>query len=84
MVVNVKIPNFSFQIQVPTEVVSSLSVPKTDSIHFHPLVAMGNHQSEEAITGLAEYSKLPVHQIPFFFQLYHIHSSFVEVRVHVC
>ena len=75
----------NFQIPVPAEVISSLSVPTTDSIHFHPLVAVGNHQSEEAVAGLPEYSRLPVHKIPFFFQLYHIHSSFVEVNcmVHV-
>ena len=72
--------DFHFQVPVPSEVVSSLSVPTTDSIHFHPLVAMGNHQSVEAITGLAEFSKFPINQIPFFFQLFHIHSSFVEVE----
>ena len=70
---------FPFQLPVPTEVVSGLSVPRTDSIHFHPLVAMGNHQSEEALAGLTENAKFPVHKIPFFFHLYQIHSSFVEV-----
>lgn len=70
-----------FQLPVPTEVVSGLSVPRTDSIHFHPLVAMGNHQSEEALAGLTENAKFPVHKIPFFFHLYQIHSSFVEVYI---
>ena len=74
---------FPIQLPVPTEVVSALSVPRTDSIQFHPLVAMGNHQSEEALAGLAENVKFPVHNVPFFFHLYHIHSSFVEVCLHV-
>ena len=75
---------FLFQLPVPTEVVSELSIPRTDSIHFHPLVAMGNHRSEEALAGVTENAKFPVHKIPFFFHLYHIHSSFVEVHVHTC
>ena len=65
----------------PGDIVSSLKVPSTDSIHFHPLVVMGNHQSEEQLKGVPEYSKLPVHHIPFFFQANHIHSAFVEVGV---
>ena len=73
---------FPFQLPVPTEVVSGLSVPRTDSIHFHPLIAMGNHQSEEALAGLTENAKFPVHKIPFFFHLYQIHSSFVEVYIY--
>jgi len=67
------------QIAAPGDVVSSLSVPSTDSISFHPLVAMGNHQSEEQLRGFPEYGKLPVHSVPFFFQVNHVHSAFVEV-----
>ena len=69
------------QIAAPGDIVSSLKVPSTESIHFHPLVVMGNHQSEEQLKGLPEYSKLPVHSIPFFFQANHIHSAFIEVGV---
>ena len=68
------------QIAAPGDVVSSLSVPSTDSIGFHPLVALGNHQSEEQLKGMPEYGRMPVHNVPFFFQVNHIHSAFVEVR----
>ena len=73
---------FPRQIPAPDHVVSSLSVPGTDSIQFHPLVAMGNHQPEVTFAGSAEYSKMPVHKLPFSFQVNHMHSGFVEVHTH--
>ena len=69
------------QIPAPDDIISSLTVPSTESIHFHPLVAIGNHQSEQELTGIAEYKKFPIHNVPFFFQLHHIHSAFVEVSL---
>ena len=43
---------------------------------------MGNHQSESELVALSEYQQFPLHQLPFFFHLNHIHSSFVEVSGH--
>lgn len=41
---------------------------------------MGNHRPANEIEGLPEYSRFPVHRVPFFLQVNHIHSAFVEVR----
>ena len=41
---------------------------------------MGNHRPTNEMQQLAEYEKVPVHNVPFFFQVNHIHSAFVEVR----
>ena len=63
----------------PTDVVSCVPVPGIDCIFFHPLVSVGNHQSHMELAGVAECEKFPLQQLPFFFHLNHIHSSFVEV-----
>ncbi len=61
--------------------IGGVPVPGTESIHFHPCVAVGNHQPAAAETSaLVEGEGFPVHEIPFFMQVSHIHSAFVEVR----
>ena len=64
----------------PDDVISCVPVPGTDSIHFHPCVAVGNHQPLEAVKRLEEYESFVVHEVPFFMQIHHVHSAFVEVR----
>ena len=61
--------------------VSSLPVPGTDSITFHPLSMLANYMSKEQLSKEAEYQTLPVDKIPFLFQLNHIHSGFVQVTM---
>ena len=67
------------EIPCPNNVISSVPIPGTDHIFFHPLVSIGNHQSESELAGVAECEKFPVQNLPFFFHLNHIHSCFVEV-----
>lgn len=69
------------EIAASKDIISQVPVPGTSSIHFHPCVAMGNHQPLEAVQGLPEYGKFPVHEAPFFMQVHHIHSMFVELTV---
>ena len=71
----------SLQTPIPNDLASSLPVPGTDNIHFHPLIAMGNHKPANQLEELPEYSRFPVHNVPFFFQVNHIHSAFVEVSL---
>lgn len=59
--------------------VRKVPVPGTESIHFHPCVTMSNQQPVEAVSDLSVYSCFPVHQVPFFMQVHHINSAFVEV-----
>lgn len=42
---------------------------------------MGNHQPLEAVREVSVYDTFPVHEVPFFLQVHHIHSAFVEVRI---
>ena len=64
----------------PNDVISSIPIPGTDCIFFHPLVSVGNHQPDSELANVAECEKFPLQTLPFFFHLNHIHSCFVEVR----
>lgn len=71
----------------PTSLVSRLVVPDTDNIYFHPVVTLSNHVPESTLSDLPEYRKFPVHTLPFFCQVNHIRSGFVEViyiMIHLC
>lgn len=72
------------QVPPPDDVVSSLPVPSTDSISFHPVIVLANHNvggaSDQLVGGVSEASnRFPVQNLPFFLQFNHIHSKFVEV-----
>ena len=66
------------EIPCPGDVVGSVPVPGIDSIFFHPLVSIGNHQPESELTSVSECERFPLQNLPFFFHLNHIHSCFVE------
>ena len=70
------------QNEVPcsNDVVSSVPIPGTDCIFFHPLVSVGNHQSDSELESVLQCKTFPLQQLPFFFLLNHIHSCFVEVE----
>ena len=62
--------------------IGKVPVPSTESIHFHPCVAVGTHQPAAAGgKELPPDGGFPVHELPFFMQVNHIHSAFVEVSV---
>lgn len=67
------------EVPCPDDVISCVPIPGTENIFFHPIVSLGNHQSPEQLAGVRESEVFPVHDLPFFFHLNHIHSSFVEV-----
>ncbi|XP_011407072.2 PREDICTED: uncharacterized protein C05D11.1-like [Amphimedon queenslandica] len=67
----------------PDDVVSSLPVPSTDSISFHPINVLANHNvggaSETPEGGVSEMlNRFPVGKLPFFLQVNHIKTKFVE------
>lgn len=67
------------EIPCPNNVIISVPIPEMDCIFFHPLVSVGNHQSESELAGVTECERFPLQKLPFFFHLNHIHSYFVEV-----
>ena len=66
------------QIPAPNDVISSLPVPGTSSICFHPVKVFSNYgiglDLDDDIC-----RKFPINKLPLFFQLDQINSSFVEV-----
>ncbi|XP_070567442.1 uncharacterized protein C05D11.1-like isoform X2 [Ptychodera flava] len=64
------------EIEAPTEMVSSLDVPDTSSIHFHPIKRYSNLTANFKTCDAMDISK-----IPFTFQLDDIHSNFVKFYV---
>lgn len=80
---------YILQVPPPDDVVSSLPVPSTDSISFHPVIVLANHNvggaSDQLVGGVSEASnRFPVQNLPFFLQFNHIHSKFVEVSFNNC
>ena len=63
----------SFQVEPPDDLLSSVSVPSTDKIHFHPLVSYTNRH------GGVGPDQFPLRKISFRFQIDDIHTSFVQV-----
>ena len=54
-------------------------MPSIDSITFHPLKVLANYMPADKLAGFEEHKTMSVDQIPFLFQLIHIHSGFVQV-----
>ncbi|KAK3733082.1 hypothetical protein QZH41_008418 [Actinostola sp. cb2023] len=65
------------EIPAPVEVVSSITVPSTSSIHFHPIRTISNrcHVNDAK----AVQDTFPVQDIPFAFQMDHVLTMFVEI-----
>lgn len=63
------------EVPPPVNIVASFPVPGIESIRFHPLLAHGNCSTTDATLS----QKLPVHHLPFFFEVHHIHSSLVKL-----
>ena len=66
---------FSSQVQAPPKVISSLPVPGTESICFHPVKVISNHEEGRA----SGDGIFPVKELNFFCQLNQINSNFTEV-----
>ncbi|XP_038073979.1 uncharacterized protein C05D11.1-like isoform X2 [Patiria miniata] len=62
----------------PENMISSLPVPGTDSIHFHPINRRSNLPSNQ---GDGELDGMNLQKIPFTFQLDDIHTNFVLFSV---
>ncbi|XP_033646112.1 uncharacterized protein C05D11.1-like [Asterias rubens] len=62
----------------PENMISSLSVPGTDSIQFHPINRHSNLPSNKPTNGVAG---IDLQKIPFTFQLDDIHTNFVQFSV---
>ena len=56
--------------------ISSLAVPGTDSIHFHPI---NRHSNLPADQQTNDVDGIDLQKIPFTFQLDDIHTNFVQV-----
>ncbi|XP_031560013.1 uncharacterized protein C05D11.1-like [Actinia tenebrosa] len=69
------------EIPAPVEVVSSIPVPSTSSIHFHPIKTFSNRHCCNSAKADQEASTclFPVQEIPFAFQLDHVMTMFVEI-----
>lgn len=58
---------------------TSVTVPDVGSIQFHPIIPAAN-LSKEAANKIPEF---PLAEIPYKFQLDHIHTNFVQVILYV-
>ncbi|XP_067661811.1 uncharacterized protein C05D11.1-like [Haliotis asinina] len=63
------------EIEPPEDLLTSVTVPDVGSIQFHPIIPAANH-SKEAANKVPEF---PLAEIPFMFQLDHIHTNFVQI-----
>ena len=61
--------------------VSYLPVPSTASISFHPVKIFSNKRKDCSPLTEPEAVRFPVGDIPYAFQLNHVLSMFVEVKV---
>ena len=68
----------SWQVEPPKSVLTSMPVPSTDSIHFHPLTPSSNLPARAG----RENSKFPVSDLPYKFQLDDISTNFARVSLH--
>lgn len=69
----------TFQVAPPSEVVTSLPVPSTSSISFHPIKMFSNRRQDGCSHSEPEAVKFPVSEIPYAFQLDHVSTLFVKV-----
>jgi Zn-dependent M16 (insulinase) family peptidase len=60
-------------VEPPDDLLSSVSVPSTDKINFHPLVSYTNRHGDVGP------DQFPLNKMPFQFQIDDIHTSFVQV-----
>ena len=71
-----------FQIEPPTEVITKLKVPSTDSVSFHSVESYSNYSSSESgQPDFAEAKKFPVTGFPSAFNVCHVQSLFTQVDV---
>ncbi|CAH1271971.1 Hypp4744 [Branchiostoma lanceolatum] len=61
--------------EAPTEMLSSLDVPDTDTIQFHPIKTASTHD-KNAMNRIPQF---PLDGLPFTFMLDHIHTNFVQL-----
>ena len=72
-----------FQKEAPDTVLTSVSVPDVDSIHFHPIVARCNRKLEQCAKDSGSMNAaFPLDDIPFQFQLDDVHTNFVQVELY--
>ena len=67
----------SWQVEPPKSVLTSMPVPSTESIHFHPLTPSSNLPARAG----RENSKFPVSDLPYKFQLDDISTNFARVSL---
>ena len=70
---------FFFQVAPPPEIVTSLPVPSTSSISFHPIKMFSNRRQDGCSHTEPEVVKFPVAEIPYSFQLDHVSTLFAKV-----
>ena len=66
------------QVEAPKSMLTSMPVPSTESIHFHPLTPSSNLPSRLGV----ENAKFPVGDLPYRFQLDDISTNFARVSLH--
>lgn len=71
----------NLQVAPPPEVVTSLPVPSTSSISFHPIKMFSNRRQDGCSHSEPEAVKFPVAEIPYSFQLDHVSTLFAKVSL---
>ncbi|KAL9988958.1 hypothetical protein ACROYT_G003456 [Oculina patagonica] len=69
------------EVAPPPEVVTSLPVPSTSSISFHPIKMFSNRRQDGCSHSEPEAVKFPVAEIPYSFQLDHVSTLFAKLTV---
>ncbi|XP_015753163.1 PREDICTED: uncharacterized protein C05D11.1-like [Acropora digitifera] len=69
------------EVEPPAEIVTSLPVPSTSSISFHPIKMFSNRRQDGCSQTELEAVKFPVTEIPYAFQLDHVSTLFVKLSV---